>query len=249
VSARFDQVGFSSQRLLKADMEYVARLLATGLSPIQLKEQLARHLDQRLGGGSESDRGSRQKLTTILMNIWVPKATERHAFLQDAANLYECSSGGERLAILWGLVISAYPFWSAVAKAAGRLLNLQETLTSSQVHRRLAETYGDRELVYRATRTVLRSFVDWEVLKEHDTKGVYASIMPIPINDTGVAAWLVEAYLLSIRERAANPKVIYGSPVFFPFSIANESASIGQSNNRIELLRHGLDENFAVLRK
>ena len=141
------------------------------------------------------------------------------------------------------------PFWSAVAKAVGRLLNLQETLTSNQVYRRLAETYGDREVVYRATRTVLRSFVDWEVLKEHNTKGIYASVMPIPINDTRVAAWLVEAYLLSIKERGANPKVIYGSPVFFPFPIANESASIGQLNNRVELLQHGLDENFVVLRQ
>ena len=54
----------------------------------------------------------------------------------------------------------------------------------------------ERETVSRAARRALRSYVDWGVLSEMGTKGVYSQGLSVSIDDDPqIAAWLIEASL------------------------------------------------------
>lgn len=89
-----------------------------------------------------------------------------------------------------------------VAAHVGRLLRLQGRAAASQVQRRVREQYRERDTVSRAARRVLRSFVDWEVLKETSEKGIYTAGLSLAIAQVEVIAWLAEAFL---RANANGP--------------------------------------------
>jgi len=76
------------------------------------------------------------------------------------------------------MVTAVYPFWSGVAVQVGRLLRHQGPAAAAHIQRRVREQYGEREPVSRAARRVLRSYLDWGVLQETDTKGIYTSGKP-----------------------------------------------------------------------
>ena len=155
----------------------------------------------------------------------------------------------ERIAVHWGMALAAYPFWGAVAVHTGRLLRLQGTVAASHVQRRVKEQYGERETAHRAARRVLRSFIDWNVLNETDDKGVYAQGNRYPIQDSRLIAWLVEASLHARENSSAAIKDLLNGPSLFPFRLAHVSAErLVSLSPRLDLLRHGLDENLVILR-
>ena len=102
------------------------------------------------------------------------------------------------------MITSVYPFWSSIATQVGRLLKLQGSAVATQIQRRAREQYGERETVSRRARYILRSYVDWNVIRETETKGVYFAGSPIVINDTKMVAWLIEASLAA-REKPSAP--------------------------------------------
>lgn len=118
--------------------------------------------------------------------------------------------------------MAAYPFWSVVAAQVGRLLRLQGVATAAQINRRVQERYGERPTVARATRRVVRSFVEWGVLDDTATRGRYAPAGPRPVSGPELVIWLSEAALHARAGAAASP--------------------------RLDMVQHGLDSELLVLR-
>lgn len=148
------------------------------------------------------------------------------------------------------MVMAAYPFWSNVAVQVGRLLRLQGSVAAIQVQRRVREQYGERETVSRAARRVLRSFLDWGVLEETGSKGIYTSGTTLAIEDPRLIAWLTEAALHARVNGAASLKDLLDSPSFFPFRIKSIRAeSVRAASPRLDILRHGLDDDLVMLRQ
>ena len=146
--------------------------------------------------------------------------------------------------------MAAYPYWGETARSVGRLLKLQNTVSSQEIRRRMQESFGDRETVARATRNVVRSFVDWGVLKEEGQKGVYVAGLPLLIEDDHLKAWMIEALLYNRSNRSAHLNVLFTHPGFFPFKITPANAgAIAAGSSRLEILRHGLDEELVMIRK
>jgi len=148
------------------------------------------------------------------------------------------------------MVTAAYPFWGSVASHTGRLLKLQGRAAASQVQRRLREQYGERETVSRAARRVLRSFIDWGVLQDTPSKGVYGVGATLAIEDPRLVAWLTEAALHTRPNGSAPLKELLNGPSSFPFRIKPIRAeTLGHLSPRLEVFRHGLDEDLVMLRK
>jgi hypothetical protein len=148
------------------------------------------------------------------------------------------------------MTMSVYPFWGAVAAQTGRLLNLQGTLSASQVQRRIREQYGKHKTVSRRVHYFLRSFLDWGVLKETQDKGIYDQGNKYIINEPRLIAWKVEASLLARPNGSADIKDLLDSTSIFPFHLAHISAEYLVSLlPRLEILRHGLDDNLVTLPK
>jgi hypothetical protein len=148
------------------------------------------------------------------------------------------------------MVMAVYPFWLGVATQVGRLLRLQGSAAAPHVQRRVREQYGERETVSRAARRVLRSYLDWGVLQQTGTKGIYAAGTTLAVDDSRLIAWLAEAFLQSRANGSLPLKDLLDSPSLFPFRLKPVNAeSLVAPSSRLDILRHGLDDDLVMLRK
>src|SRR5207244_3478913 len=150
----------------------------------------------------------------------------------------------QRLAVHWGMVMAAYPFFGRVAETTGRLLRLQSTVAAAQVQRRIREELGERETVARAARRILRSFHDWGVLEETGRRGVYQPAPSLPLSDPRLASWLLEATLVASRSTTMSFKALLQNPSLFPFALQPLSAVALTAGGRVSLSRLGLDQEL-----
>ena len=172
MSRHVESIGFS-QRVRLEWLEQTANLVLAGNDKTAINAALQELLQDKVSVGGEAERGNREKIITILMKVWLNVPAKLEVLRSDGLELLKRLPEKERIVVHWGMVTAVYPFWSVVATQVGRLLKLQGSAAASHIQRRLREQYGERETVYRAARRVLRSYVDWGVLNESDTKGIY----------------------------------------------------------------------------
>jgi hypothetical protein len=248
MNGRKAQIGID--RIIHLDwIEKTANLVMAGNTKTSINDILQDMLKHNLSGGKAGVRGSREKTITILMKIWLNVPHELEEFRDDGLMILQGLPRKNRLAVHWGMALAAYPFWGAVATHTGRLLRLQGTAAAAHVQRRLKEDYGERETASRATQRVLRSFIDWGVLKETGDKGVYGQGEKYTIEEPKLIAWMVEASLRARVNRSAAIKDLLDSPSIFPFRLAHLSAEqVLSLSPRLDILRHGLDDDLVMLR-
>ena len=248
MSQRTTQVGIS-QRVRLEWLEKTANLVLAGNDKTAIEDALQEMLVDKVSIGGSSVRGNREKTITILMKTWFKVPPGLEELRDEGLDLLRFVSQGERVAIHWGMALAAYPFWGAVAARAGKLLRLQGTLTAAAVQRRMRESYGERETVARATQRVLRSFVDWEVLRDMSARGVYTQGQQHAIAADQTVAWLLEA-VLRYSGGSASPRDLLNDTAIFPFRLAQlSSTQLLDCAPRLEVHRHGLDAELLALRE
>ncbi len=231
-------------------IQKAADLLLAGLDAQTIRQELHEFLVDRKGCGSEGERSDQTRtfLVNNLMNIWVSPAPELLQF-RDALLAFLRENPSMALAIHWGMIAAAYPFWFNVARQTGRLLALQEQVTQAQITTRLKEQYGDRQTVSRYARFVIRSFVAWEVLKDSEAKGCYEKPHLVSISDPTLTSLMFESALHAIPEARAALGLLLSNPAFFPFQLpAINGDIVSQCNKRIDVVRYGLDEDLLKLK-
>lgn len=130
------------------------------------------------------ERGNRDKIVTILLKTWITVPPDIEMLRVEGLRLLKILPRQNHMAIHWGMVMAAYPFWSGVAVQVGRLLKLQGAAAATHIQRRVRERYGERETAARAARRVLRSYLDWGVLQETGSRGIYCIGATQPIDDS-----------------------------------------------------------------
>lgn len=234
------QIGFT-QRLQLKWLDRAAGLLSAGCSRGQIKTALTDVLKDQLSIEGTEGRGSREKTITILMKTWVTVPSHLEAFRDDGLSHFSRLPAKDHLPVHWGMAMAVYPFFSVVAETVGRLLRLQDAATAPQVQRRVRELLGERQTVSRATRRVLRTFIDWGVLTDADDKGVYEATTVHAIKDRHLAAWLIEATLLASGSSSVAIDLVSQSPALFPFDLPHISSRDLESTDRLEVFREGGD--------
>jgi hypothetical protein len=239
-------VGFS-QRIKLSWLEHTARMVLAGAPDEQIGISLQDLLKNYLSIGGTAKRGTREKAITILTKIWVTVRSDLLPLRNDGLALLARLPVERHLAVHWGMTMAAYPFWYVVAESTGRLLRLQGNASAAQIQRRVREQLGERETVARAARRIIRSFVDWAVIRESTTKGVYVPSEPIVLEDSAVIAWLVEASLIAGGASSVPLKILSQSPALFPFRIDPHNSIEWLVQRRLEVHRHSLDEPVVSL--
>ena len=248
MTKRTDQIGFS-QRVRSEWLERTVNLLLAGNDKPAISEALQELLRDKVSVGGQAERGNREKIITILLKTWLTVPVGLEALRDDGLELFKRAERSERLALHWGMVTAVYPFWASVASQTGRLLKLQGAAGAAHVQRRVREQYGERDTVSRATRRVLRSFVDWGVLRETTVTGVYEPTTPIVIGDRDLAAWLVQAVLLSRANGPATLKSLLDSTALFPFRLPRITADqLAALSPCLDVIIHNLNEEFIVVK-
>jgi len=254
MTRRTDQIGFS-QRVRLEWLAQTANLVLAGNDKAAINEALQELLKDKVSVGGLSKGSNRNKTISILRKVWVTTPEELIPLRNDGLSFLSTQSSSLTphhlsIAIHWGMVMAVYPFWSCVATQTGRLLRLQGSAAAAHVQRRVREQYGERETVSRAARRVLRSYLDWGVLQETGAKGIYSAGATLAIDDSRLIAWLAEASLHARANGSAPLKDLIDSPSLFPFRIKPVHAeSLVAASSRLDLLRHGLDDDLIMLRK
>lgn len=248
MTGRSDEIGFS-QRVRLEWFKQTANLVLAGNSRAAVTDVLRELLKDRVSVSSQAERGNREKIITILLKTLVAVPRELEPLRDEGFGLLRRIPERDHLAVYWGMVSAVYPFWSSVAVQVGRLLRLQGAVAAVHVQRRVRELYGERETVSRAARRVLRSYLDWGVLRDSGTKGVYQPEAPLTIADPHLTAWLVEAAFRSSGDTVAPLKDVLNSASLFPFQVKPvTAANIVAASGRLDVCRHGLDDDLLILR-
>ncbi len=247
MNGRKAQIGFS-QRIRLEWFEQTANMILAGSEKPAINDALQALLEDKISVGGQAVRGSREKVITILLKTWLTVPGELETLRDEGLDILQGLPRKERIILHWGMILAVYSFWGAIAADTGRLLRLQGTAAAAHIQRRVKEQYGEREAASRATRRVLRSFIDWGVLNETGDKGVYAQGEQYSVEEPKLIAWLVEASLHSRVHRAAAIKDMLDSPSIFPFQLAHISAEqVASLSPRLDTLRHGLDDDLVML--
>jgi len=249
MSNRINQIGLDRAVRLKW-LDQTATMVLAGNDIASIKLALRDDLKDSFRSVDTTVRGSIDKTITILTKVWLKPPAVLEKLRLEGLDLLTNLSRADRLAVHWGMVMAVYPFWASVAAQVGRLFRLQGSASAAHVQRRLREQYGERETVSRRARYVLRSYVDWGVLREADIVGIYSACPSLAIDDSRLIAWLVEASLHARSNGSAPLKDVIGSPSLFPFRLKRIAPDqLATTSSRLDFLRHDLDNELVMLRR
>ncbi|NQV32389.1 MAG: hypothetical protein HQ515_06825 [Phycisphaeraceae bacterium] len=221
-----------------------ANLLLSGVDTKTIRQELHDFIADKKGNGSSGKRSDQTRTFVVnnLMKIWVTPDSDLIPF-RDAALGFLRQNPSMALAVHWAVISAVYPFWFNVAKQIGRLLGLQEEVTQKQIINRMKEQYGDRETVSRYSRYVIRSFINWGVLEDAKSGGVYRYGHHTNIGDnTELIGLIIEGLLHQHAEGRMHVDALLRSPGLFPFSLPHCSIeNVISKNDRVEIEKTGFE--------
>jgi hypothetical protein len=145
------------------------------------------------------------------------------------------------------MVITTYPFFGRVAEIVGRLTALQGDCTSVEVHRRMAEAYGEREGTRRMTNMVLQTQESWGAI-ERTEKGKRLVRRPkLSIREPKVVAWLVEACVRYARRPLAIASMDL-NPVAYPFDFGSSLSFVLSNSSALEVRADSIRDQVVGLK-
>ena len=247
---RFDAIGIKQVVRLEW-YELAMNLLLDGRSTTDIRSSLDEFVSERKQSGGYGERGEQTytKAITQIMKCWVTPEKHLIAFRDDLLEYARRNSVEGRKALHWAATCAAYPFWFRVAFQIGRLLRLQESITQSQIRLRCFEAMGERSTVERSARRVVRTFVEWDVLKDSETKGCYEKTAQMAIADPDMTILMLESALLATPEAKSALGLLLNHPAFFPFQFPVLSGDfISQHSERLDVDRYGLDDELLTLK-
>jgi hypothetical protein len=248
MNGRPQTIGYNRTVKLKW-LDETLDLFLSRQSEAEICDVLRERLSDQLSVGSSPQRGSREKTITLLLKTWIRVPPRLRGLRDDGVRLIESMRRSERLPLHWGMTMSVYPFFRVVAGVTGRLFRLQGTVSAREVQRRVRELKGEREVVSRSTRYVLRAFADWGVLVDTDAKGTYIPAAPMRIDDARLAKWLLEATMFASDTTSVDFRSLANSPALFPFRLTLVTPEALTNSCRLEIVRHGVADDLVVLRK
>jgi len=237
-------VGFD--RKIERDwLDATAAQVAHGASPDEVRSYLWKMLEGSVSAGSSGFNSDRGKTITVLVHVWseVPEKAERLREL--ALKLLQDVEPKARIGVHWAMCVATYPFFSDVAATVGRLTSLQGRVSISEIRRRLAEQWGDRDITRRASQRIVRSYVTWGVLRDAKPRGTYERPESRIEVSSGLSELLLGALLLG-AERPLPVSQVLEHPVLFPFALALSAGELTRSP-RFVVSRQGVDMDLVTV--
>ena len=207
------QIGFD--RFIQLEWAATALRMRAGMATI---EDLMEVLDS-----SHAGQAAKKKTRTVLNRLWLEPRPDLVDFADRGVQIYRGAPDTTAPTLTWGMALATYPFFGRVAEIVGRLTAIQGECTSAEVHRRMAEIYGEREGTRRMTNMVLQSQVSWGAIERVDSSKRIVREKAIDLHGSPAAAWLVEA-CLRYSGRALPVTSIESNPVIYPFFFEGSTA-------------------------
>jgi hypothetical protein len=252
MSKRHDKIAFKQIVRLEWMNETLSLVLA-GYPESEIRVKLDQYLStQRQSGGVGNPRNkATYGMSLGLLSCWFRKEPEledfRKSLLTQATRMYQ----EDWLPLHWAMLAASYPFFAWVCEHVGRLFSLQESITSAQVYERMKQMFGDKEMIARNTRYVVRTLVSWNLLEDEGRKGQYSQPSVFQIQDTQLTQLLLEGLLLSMPDERCELNALLRHRALYGFSIGYTSPQelVRLSNGRIVATQVGLTTGMLEINK
>jgi hypothetical protein len=225
MSSALSQIGFD--RFIQLDLAAAALRVRAGIKTL---DDLTELLD-----ASHVGLAAKKKTRTVLNRLWLEPRQELVQFADRGVQIYRQDPDTSIPALTWGMAMATYPFFGKVAEIVGRLTALQGDCTSAEVHRRMAEIYGEREGTRRMTNMVLQSQANWGAIERMNQGKRIVRSTAIDLHGSPVAAWLVEACLRNAGH-ALNIASIDSAPIIYPFTLGGSTSYVLSMSRALEML-------------
>jgi hypothetical protein len=231
------QIGFD--RFIQLDWAAAALNVRAGTAGL---EDLNALLDAA-GLGVEA----KKKTRTVLNRLWLEPRTELVDFADRGATIFKTQTDVPVAALCWGVAVATYPFFGKVAELVGRLSALQGDCASAEVHRRMSETYGEREGTRRMTNMVIQSQASWGAVNRVEKGKRVVRLASTSIDNDQLTAWLIEAAVRHIG-KPVSVSALQSLPVLFPFTLTSPLAYVVSNSPNLDLRSEGPSNQFVALR-
>ena len=231
------QIGFD--RFIRLEWATKALEIRAGLAEI---DELEAILDQ-----AHSGPAARKKTRTVLNRLWLEPRKDLEPFAQRAVELFQAAPSTPPASLTWGMAIVTYPFFAKVAEIIGRLTSLQGDCTTAEVHRRMAEIYGEREGTRRMTNMVLQSQIDWATLERSDNGKTLTRKKTIALEGPDLVRWMTRA-VLEFAGRPVGLGTLEAQPVIFPFALGENLGFVLSSAPDLDLRADSAGSQFVSIR-
>ncbi len=218
----------------------VARVM-TGEPPEITKDFIWRFLENVETGTTHSS--GRGKTLTVLSRIWISAPRQVEPLKQAALKCVATAPGERRIGVHWAMVVGTHPFFFDIATHIGKLLKLHGHATRSQIRRHMTETWGDRSTLERTIQHVLRSMVQWGLLRAGEEHGSIIGPAQRISTDNQVGQILMHSVLLGCRGGLPFPYLV-DHPALFPFVVRVTATQLMQ-NHAFLVQRQG-DNSYLV---
>jgi hypothetical protein len=232
------QIGFD--RFIQLDWAASALRVRAGLGSI---ESFIEILDN--AGLSVA---AKKKTRTVLNRLWLDPRPALVEFSDRGAAIFKTCPETSIAALSWGMAIATYPFFGKVAELVGRLSALQGDCTSAEVHRRMSETYGEREGTYRMTNMVLQSQANWGAIERVDKNKRLVRRPSVTLTNDQLVSWLIEA-VLRYTSKTVSVSALKSMAVIYPFVLDQPLAYVVSNSPTLELRSEGTLNQFVALRE
>jgi hypothetical protein len=224
-------------------LDIAAARVSRGEIALEIRKVLWDFLEDVVPGNTNNS--GRGKTLTVLTRIWltVPKQVEplRGRALKCLAGV----DGENRVAVHWAMVVATHPFFFDVATCVGKLLALHGQANRSQIKRRMTESWGDRSTLERTIQHVLKSMVQWGVLRPGSEMGsLVVARNPIQISEE-IAELLLHGVMLS-QGRGMSLSQLVSHPSLFPFKLQVNAARL-RKHEGLQVQRQGDLSDFVEL--
>lgn len=230
------QIGFD--RLVQLDWAAMAIKVRAGqLSLDALDELLA-----GAGVGKEAAAKTRTKLNALFLQ-------PQPSLVDFAARGIQLAKNGESAtvaAVSWGMAIASYPFFGKVAEFTGRLTSIQGDCSSMEIHRRMSEVFGDREVVKRATQAVLQTQAHWGAIARVEAGKRLVRLVPMALSNEQLVAWLVEA-AVRYTGKALAVSIVKSHAVLYPFQLGQSLSYVISNSPGLDLRSEGSGDQLVAL--
>jgi len=190
---------------------------------------------------------AKKKTRTVLNRLWLEPRAELVDYANRAVAIHKDQPDVPVAVLCWGMSVAAYPFFGKVAELVGRLSAIQGDCASAEVHRRMSETYGEREGTRRMTNMVIQSQASWGAVERVEKGKRVIRLAPRAIDNDELTAWLIEAAVRYTGKPVAVPS-LQSLPVLFPFTMTRPLAYVVSNSTDLSLRSEGPSNQFVALR-
>ena len=190
---------------------------------------------------------ARKKTRTVLNRLWLEPRPELSGFAEKGVEIFKADPSTPIAALTWGMAIATYPFFGKVAELVGRLSALQGDCSSAELHRRMSETYGEREGTRRMTNMVIQSQASWGAIERVENGKRLVRKDPIVVTNDQAVAWLIEAALRYVGKAVPIP-TLSSLTVLYPFVLEQPIAYLASKSPNLEVRSEGSGSQSVGLR-